>query len=1119
MNTKSFPLIAFLFVLGCTESNKSGDTGSDESADKAPLFSLLSSKETGIDFINELHEDPMSDKNILSFGHLFNGAGVAIGDINNDGLKDVFFSGNDVPNKLYLNKGSLKFEDISDKAGINVNKVWSSGVTMADVNNDGWLDIYVCQFGPNKPENRQNLMYINNGDLTFTEKAKEMGINDSNESSHAAFFDYDNDGDLDLYVLNESKYIMMVYQTVFEDLKNKKNLEAASGNMFRNDGGKFTRVTEEAGMLRYGFGLGLAVSDINEDGWLDVYVANDYSVPDFMYINNGDGTFTDEIKERTKQITFFGMGCDIADINNDGHVDIGVVDMATSDHFRGKTLMESMDVEGFWYFVNDLKYQYQYMFNSLQLNNGTGKFNNIAHMAGVGQTEWSWASLFADFDNDGWKDYFISNGYRRYARDNDFRIEMDRVRKLNGGTVPMEMREEMYAKMPEVKLPNEIYKNDRQLRFQDMTKAWGMDQPSYSNGAAYGDLDNDGDLEMIVSNIDHEAFVYKNNAIEQQRGNFLDVDLKGAAPAVLLGAKVTIHTGSEIQFQEMLPVRGYLSCMDERLHFGLGDKTSVDKVEVIWKDGTKQEISNPAINKTLVVNKDPNAVAFVKNETAAPTPFTSVSLQSLGLNFVHKENTFNDFQAQVLLPHKQSAHGPKISVADVDGDGLDDFYICGAAGQSGELFFQNQDGIFSASPSKPWANEAASEDADAVFFDADGDGDQDLYVVSGGYEIKNGSPLLNDRLYINFGKRNFHRVGLPEAPYHGETAVAGDFDQDGDLDLFIGAACEHLKYPYPSVSYILRNDNKKFTDVTATVAPFIKNIGMVKDAKWTDLDGDKYPELILAGEWMPVTILKNNKGVFEDASEKYGTAKLTGWWYSLEELDVDGDGDKDFIVGNVGMNNKFHPSEKKPFRVFAKDFDQSGTCDPVLSKEYKGKLVPSRGRQCSSQQMPFIKEKFPSYKDFANASMEDIFGEKSLEASLHREVVTFESIVLINNGNGTFEHKMLPIQAQLAPIMSIISKDLNDDGKVDLIIAGNMFDAEVETPRYDAGDGLILFGDGTGNFKPLTIRQSGFYAPHNVKSIAYLRRKGQKGDLILVGNNNREMQAFSFKNMSEIGMK
>ena len=1116
MNVK-LPLFSLVFILlisACRPDNVVTNDANIISENQ--IFELITAEDSGIDFSNNLTDDPTGVRNVLSWPHYYRGAGVAVGDINGDGLPDIFFASNEGENKLYLNKGDLQFEDITLKSGINnCNKQWSTGAIMADVNGDGLLDIYVCQSGygilPDRKD-RENLLLINNGDLTFSERAAEFGLNDGNESLSAVFFDYDNDGDLDVYVLNESIYALKLYKYVFEELKNKNNLENASGNLYRNDGGKFTKVTEKAGMLRYGYGLGVVASDINNDGFIDLYVTNDYSVPDFMYINNGDGTFTDKIKEYTKNISFFSMGCDIADINNDGLVDIAVVDMATTDHIKDKTLMESMDVEGFWYFVNTLGYQYQYMFNSLQLNNGNNTFSNIAGISGLLKSNWSWAALLIDFDNDGLKDYFVANGNRRYERDNDFRARVAKVRNENGGIVPENRKKDLYFSMPEIMEMNLVYKNNGDLTFTQVSKQWGLPEMTYSNGASYADLDGDGDLELIINNVDQKASIYKNLSREKFQTNYLQIELAGINPEEPVhNSKVTIKYSDKLQYQEMQPTRGYASSMEPILHFGLNEIELIDEIIVVWPNGKETILKDIAVNQRLKINpSDAKNKSAEKIEIAKP--FKKINPFSLGIDFVHTENDYNDFATEVLLPHKQSSLSPKISVGDVNGDGLDDFYIGGAKGQSGGLFIQTKEGKFQRQTSSAFEVDDNSEDMGAVFFDADNNGTQDLYVVSGGGgDVGEKSADLQDRFYINLsGNGQFTKVNAIPAIYtSGNVIRSADFDGDGIEELFIGGAAVPGKYPYPERSYILKLRNFKFEDITAQIAPELMKPGIVKDAKWADLNGDGKLDLVIVGEWMPVMIFINENGSLRNASSEYGTEKLKGWWYSVEVADLNNDGKLDIILGNVGLNTKFKASEKEPFYVFADDFDQNGTVDIVLSKMYNGQLVPSRGRECSSEQMPFIINKFPTYEAYATAGLSDILGKDNIEQALKLEVNSFASTVLINKGS-SFERIDLPNLAQISPINRIIVDDFNGDKIPDLLIAGNMFETEVETPRYDAGNGLLLIGDGKGRFEGLNVSKSGFFAPHNVKDLAYLRNTASGKPLIIVGNNNDEIQVFEF---------
>ena len=1114
MNFCKYILLFASTILFLASCNKGGETKSSEKT----LFSRIPGSVSGIDFVNALKENPESSENILSYPYFFNGAGITIGDINNDGLSDIFFSANQGPNKLYVNQGNMKFKDITATAGIG-KKNWSTGVTMADVNNDGFLDIYVSQGGNfDNPETRQNLLFINNGNLTFSEKGQEYGLNDKGIGTQASFFDYDKDGDLDCYVMNECKYENVPLNIVLREIRNHQNLVDASGKLYRNDGNKFTDVTEQAGVLRYGYGLGLMTADLNNDGWTDIYVANDYSVPDFMYINNKNGTFTDKTREMTRQIEFYGMGVDINDITNDGLPEIGVVDMATDDHFMGKTLMASMDVKGFWFYIDSLNYQYQYMFNALQLNNGNNTYSNIANLAGVAKSEWSWASLFGDFDNDGFKDYFISNGYKRYARDNDFRNEMERVRNENGGSVPVSMRKEMYEKMPSFKLSNYMGQNSGHLKFENVATEWGLGEPTWSNGAAYGDLDNDGDLDLVVNNIDDEAFLYENHAAENKENNFLTVKLK--TKGLIENTKVFLTSGESIFSQELCSTRGFCSSVDRKLHFGLGKIKEADALYVQWPDGKTQKLEKVKAGQILELDH--------ANASTIPLPVfhksdnlvAKISPASLGIDFAHKENPFNDFDKEILLPHKQSTLGPHITKGDANGDGYEDIYIGGAANQASVLYFQNASGKFSKAPSQPWEADKACEDTDAVFFDADGDGDMDLYVVSGGGgEMANYPRTLQDRLYINQGNGKFMKStgSLPEDFYAGFRVKSADFDGDGDMDLFVGGRGVAGKYPYPDRSMLLRNDKGKFTDVTQTWSKELMNPGMVTDLIWTDFNNDKKPDLIMVGEWMNIRFFENRGNSFADVSRSKGTAELNGWWYSIAEDDIDNDGDKDLVVGNIGLNTKFKAKPEKPFTVYSADFDDNGTNDIVLTKEYKGRMVPVRGRQCSSEQMPFIKERFKTYKDFANASLGDILGEEKLKAALKLTANEFHSIVLIND-NGKYSKKDLDMQAQISPVNAIVIEDLNGDGNKDLIISGNNFDTEVETQRYDAGIGMILLGNGKGDFKSVPGYLSGFFASGNTKDMIICPVGSSKTQYLMLANNNSAPEIFKInkENFSKI---
>jgi hypothetical protein len=1080
------------------------EKGPESSSDT--LFTLLTSEKTGITFRNDLEEDVHDEaKNIISFDFYFNGAGVATADFNNDGLIDIFFCANEGKNELYINKGDFKFENITETADINVNKRWSTGVTVADINGDGYMDIYVCQSGPNHTSwnDKANLLFINNGDLTFTEKAKEYGLDNTNIGTQAAFFDYDLDGDLDCFVMNESKYRLVSHREVYKDLESETNLRRASCTLYRNDNNKFKDVSKEAGILNWSFGLGLGISDFNKDGFPDIYVGNDYAVPDKLWINNGDGTFTDQIKSYTNQISFFSMGLDIADINNDGYQDIAVVDMAADDHFRSKTLMESMDTDMFWYYINTRKFHYQYMFNSFQLNNGDDSYSNIANMLGVAQTDWSWAALLADLDNDGFKDYFVTNGYKRYTRDNDFRIKMDKIKAENNGVVPANMRQKLYDEMPSIKLPNRMYKNDQHLNFIPVEDQWGTNQSSFSSGAAYADLDNDGDLDLIVNNTAMEAFVYKNNAESVTNNNFVKVILDWNKPTT--NALVEIKIGNQIQIQEKMNTRGYISAVDDRLHFGLGEKTMVDQIKITWPDGNIQLLNDIPANQILTVKYETGVKEL--NEEPIIAGFDEIDPKSIGLDFQHVENPYNDFKKQVLLPQKQSMQGPALAVGDVNGDELDDIFIGGAAGQAGKLYVQQSDGSYTYdSENQFWNIDKNCEDVAATFYDADGDGDNDLYVVSGGYEYDEGAPQYLDRLYINMGQGKFIKVkqGLPNIPSPGSCVKACDFDKDGDMDLFIGGKAVPGKYPFAAPSVLLEFNNFNFTNSISKIKTN-GDLGMVTDCAWVDYDGDGWQDLVLVGEWMTPRLFKNNQGILEEVSDS-GFEKYSGWWQSVTADDLDGDGDMDFIMGNLGLNSKFSASDKKPFKVYASDFDQNGTCDVILTKKYKDREVPTRGRECSSEQMPFILEKFDTYSDFANASVIDIIGESGEENALKLMVNDFASKVFINN-NGKFEAYNLPMEAQKAPILATIVKDFNEDGKKDLLLVGNIFETEVETARYDAGTGQILLAKDNYQFTPLNVAQSGIKANKNCKDAKIVRGKDDYS--IIIVNNDDKPQIYT----------
>lgn len=1068
-----------------------------------PLFESQPSQRTGVTFKNTLQETPKS--NVLTYEYFYNGGGVAVGDINNDGLDDVYFTGNMKPNALYINQGNFKFREIAAAAGVDCKTGWKTGVTMADVNGDGKLDIYVCYSGKGDPEKRRNKLFINNGNLTFTEKGKETGLDDPGHSTHASFFDYDRDGDLDMYLLNHN--VVVIREFEYANAKVTRH-PYAGDKLFRNDNGRFTDVSEAAGIKGnpLGFGLGITVADINKDGWPDMYVSNDYVEPDYMYINNGDGTFTDRMTEYVQHISYFSMGCDISDINNDEWPDIFTVDMLPEDNKRQKLLYGPENYEHYALMVLNGFY-FQNMRNMLHLNNGNGTYSEIGQLAGISKTDWSWAPLFADYDNDGWKDLFITNGYYRDYTNRDFlKYKGDYYFQKSKAKEKADTFH-LVSTMTSTPVHDYMYKNNGDLTFTDKSTDWGLNEGNFSNGAAYADLDNDGDLDLVVNHQNETASVFKNHTRERMPGNhYLQLILLGTGKNTrATGAKVYVYTKGKSQYLEHMSTRGFQSSVSDRIHVGLGQVDTIDSLRITWPSGREKILRDVRSNQLITVTEDPgDEFKIVKSPPQTTTVLSPVDSPLL---FEHIEEGYNDFKRQPLLSTMLTPCGPVMASADVNKDGRTDIFVGGTQGTTGKLFLQNTRGEFKETVITGISSKHT--DADATFIDAEGDGDPDLYVVSGGYnEYSETDKALQDRLYINDGTGKFALSTdiLPEMLVSKSCVAASDFDHDGDVDLFVGGRVIPGKYPVPPKSFMLRNSGGRYENVTEQLSAALPSIGMVTDAKWIDVNQDRWDDLVLCGEFMGIEVFLNNAGkTLERSTEKYFDAPLPGLWNRMVVYDFDHDGDQDILAGNLGLNTQLRASVTEPLTLVYKDFDNNGSIDPILNHYIQGKSYPFASRDELLDQMYSMRSRYTSYASYAGVQLDDIFTANELAGAATLRATHLESVYL-ENKQGRFIVHSLPSAAQFAPVYTMALIDYNKDGNMDVILGGNQSSIRIRIGVIDANFGTLLEGDGKGGFRYIPQTESGLRITGDAKSMQVVMVNGTQ--YLFVGINNVGTQAY-----------
>ena len=1112
---KNYLIIAltFLFLSNCQQEK--------------PLFEPISATDSGIDFINQISET--DTLNPLRFEYIYNGAGVGVADFNNDGLTDVYFAGNQVSGELYLNKGDFHFENITKIANTQT-KLWCTGVAIVDINQDGWQDIYLSTINTIKGKSSPNLLFINqkankDGIPIFKEMAAEVGLADSSYATQGAFLDYDRDGDLDMFQLTNA-----LESFSRNNLNNfaKDGSSKSTDRLYRNEGigsdglPHYVNMGKEAGILEHGWGLGVVVKDINQDGWQDIYVANDFQSNDLLYINQKNGTFRNEIADILPHQSHNSMGIDMADINNDGLEEISVMDMMPDDNLRQKMMFGSINYDTYDQALRQ-GYQPQFVRNMLQLNHGmrqdgVPQFGDIGYLAGVNATDWSWSTLFADFDNDGFRDLLITNGYRKDVTNLDFISYRSESTILGVDSARSAVVKKAMEDLEGVYKSNYLFKNNGNLTFTNKAKAWNLDKPSYTNGAAYADFDNDGDLDLVMNNINDKAFVFKNLSQEnkgEKFSNFLRINLQGNQGNLNgLGTKIMLYASGKLFYDDHTLQRGYKSTVEPTVHFGLGIISKIDSLEVIWLSGKRQILKNVSVNKTITL-QEKKAEIFTPKVLKNELIFQDITADSL-LTFLQKENNFVDFKFQPTIPHQLSKLGPGMAVADVNRDGLDDVYVTGALRENSILFIQNQSGKFTKKPFKK-----TQEEMGALFFDADSDGDEDLYVVSGGKEFPIESSDYQDVIYLNNGKGEFSlspKNALPNTNSSGSCVTACDFDKDGDLDLFVGGRQLPTKYPLSPKSYLLRNDSKgkilKFTDVTNEFAKGLSEIGMVTSALWTDTDNDGFRDLMLVGEWMSITLFHNQKGKYLEKLDLENFKKSTGCWNSLSGGDFDNDGDIDYIAGNMGINSKYKATPNEPVTMYGKDFDNNENIDPILTHYIQGKEYLAHPRNTLGDQIVATKKLLTTYEQYGKMKFRSIFKNVDTDGAFTAKCESFTSVIIENKGNNMFVIRDLPNICQISPMFGTQVFDVNQDGNLDILAVGNDYSPESLMGRYDASIGWYLQGDGKGNFKNISLKNSGFCVKGDAKSLVILKRNTGK-PMILVGKNSDYLQSILLNNFKE----